>query len=179
MKAIREHVHGTLLTAGDRTALLLKNSEPEEETADSLFLRFAFVTQGPEEHLLPAFLLDDWGGEIKGLALYEWVAEFGPQFPRAELFGFMANGQAAQRFLREFELYVRLPCYAYPRKETPLTEGRIVEVILLPDMNVLTPQKISRPSHLKRPLRSAKVSWWQVNPATTAFDFTLLDAPSD
>jgi hypothetical protein len=154
--------------------LLLKDAQPTAETAGWLYLRYAFVTQGPEEHILPAFVLDDWGHEIKSLPLYEWVAEYGDQFPRAEIFGFEPDGLATQCFLRQIEFDSQLPCYAYRYKDTPLVEGLLLQAILLPDESASAPQKTKRPPELKRPLSSAKVSWWRVNPATTRFDFMAL-----
>ncbi len=70
MRAVSWHVQGSLFTGENgRSALLLQNMEPESETAASLYLRFAFVTLGREEHIFPAFILDDWGKEIRGLKL--------------------------------------------------------------------------------------------------------------
>ena len=98
-KAVGQHVWGQLLwenpAAQDgRLALLLTNPKPEEESDASLILRFAFVTVGPEEHLFPSFLIDDWGGEVRSLALYGWVHENGNQFPRQK---FLALSKTARR----------------------------------------------------------------------------------
>jgi len=165
VKAIRQHVHGALLSEHDRWALLLEEANPKLETERSLYLRFALVTVGPEIPVLPASVLDDWGGEIKGLELYEWVREFGGQFPRAELFGFDLRGREKQYFLRELELFGRLPCYVYLTRDTEIVDGKLVEAILIPDPSITDPQKLGRPSAFKRPLRSAKVNWWYVNPS--------------
>lgn len=165
MRAIRQHIHGSLLSMDNGHALLLEDAKPASETSLSLYLRFALVTLGTELPVLPASVLDDWGGEIKGVELFRWVREFGDQFPRAELFGFDLSGRETQYFLRELDLVGRLPCYAYGAKDAPLSAGRLVEAILLPDPMASDPRKIGRPSELKRPLRSAKVSWWYVNPS--------------
>ena len=180
-KAVGQHVWGQLLwenpAAQDgRLALLLTNPKPEEESDASLILRFAFVTVGPEEHLFPSFLIDDWGGEVRSLALYGWVHENGNQFPRAEIFGFEQNGASVQFFVRELELYTKLPCYVYPNRQTPLAEGKQISAILLPDNAISQPEKTKRPSHVKRPLASARVTWWQVPASLTQFNFSLLDA---
>ena len=177
VKAVSQQVQGILLRDNGRMALLLKDARPAAETAETLYLRYAFVTQGAESHILPAFLLDDWGKEIKTLELYGWVREYGDQFPRAELFGFNLSGKATQYFLRELELVSKLPCYAYPTKETPLAGGALVEAILLPDIGVTTAQKTKRPPPMVvgQPLRSARVSWWRANPSLTTFDFALLE----
>ena len=164
------------MTDNGRTALLLKDGRPAVETADVLYLRYAFVTQGVESHILPAFVLDDWGKEIKWLELYEWVREYGDQFPRAEVFGFDLSGKTTQVFLRELDLVSKLPCYAYPAKETPLAAGSLVEAILLPDPGVTTVEKAKRPpaTEVGQPLRSARVSWWRATPSLTSFDFPLV-----
>ena len=183
MKAVRQRVQGSLLTDNGRTALLLQDARPAATAADVVYLRYAFVTQetiaqGAESHVLPAFVLDDWGKEIKSLELYEWVREYGDQFPRAEVFGFDVSGKTTQYFLRELELVSKLPCYAYPTKETPLAAGALVEAILLPDVEVTTAQKTKRPAaaEVGQPLRSARVSWWRVNPSLTGFNFSLIES---
>lgn len=176
MKAITHHVHGTLFQENGRSALLLKEINPQEETADSLYLRYALIIMGIENPVLPAFVLDDWGNEIKSLALYKWIREFGDQFPRAELFGFEMDGQETQHFLRELELYATWPCYLYTTPSLPLYKGTLIDAVLLPQAKLLRPQRIKRPSSEKisQPLRSARVSWWQVPAKITSFDFSLL-----
>jgi hypothetical protein len=164
VRAIKQHVHGTLFSQGNHHALLLLNLEPPSKAPESLYLRYAFVRQGEEEPILPAFVLDDWGSEIRGLSLYEWVREYGYQFPRAELFGFDQDGQEAQCFLRELELSTGLLCYTYLVEDAPLRDGALIEALALPDESVPTAAKIKRPSDIPRPLRSAKAGWWLVNP---------------
>lgn len=164
MKAIRHHIHGSLFVEEGQTALLLKNASPDDKGIDSLYLRYAFTVKGTEERILPAFVLDDWGTEIKGLDLYQWVDEYGNQFPRAELFGFNLFGQEMQCFLRELELYSRLFCYAYPHHNTPLSEGVLLDTVWLPDDTVQQPTKIKRPASIRPPLPSIQASWWRVNP---------------
>ena len=133
MKAVNLQVQGKILAANGRYALLLQQPNPEPTAGPVIYLRFAFIIQGIEEHIFPAFLLDDWGSEIKSLALYDWVDEFAPQFPRAELFGFDQSGQETQLFLRELEQYSKWPCYAYPAADTAVAQSRLIEAILLPD----------------------------------------------
>lgn len=169
MKAIRQHVHGKLFEVGGRAGLLLADAAPTAETADSLYLHFAFILRGVEEAILPAFILDDWGSEIKGLGLYEWVRQFGDQFPRAELFGYDLHGREIQCFLRELELHTRLLCLAYSHKDMPLRGGVSLEAILLVDESVSTPTEVKRPPALPRPLPSVKTSWWLVNPTISDF----------
>lgn len=154
MKAIRQKVNGLILD-GEVGGLML------DDTADPIYLRFAFVTLGPEEHILPAFLLDDWGNEIKGLGLYEWVEENGLYFPRAEIFGFKAAGQKTQIFLRELDLMLKYRCYAYGTAETQLAEGRLIEAIYLADNAVTETTPTKRPSDVPRLLSKSAVQWFK------------------
>jgi hypothetical protein len=173
MKVVMQHIQGKLLPQNGRTALLLHNLEPTaEQTADSLYLRFAFVLRGTETLIFPAELLDDWGNSVKGWALYEWVLEYADQFPRAEVFGFDSHGRQTQYFLRDLEVMEPLRCYAYPDKEIPLAEGFLLAAILLPTAGVTNVEKIERPLlEGRRPLSAAKVTWWQVPPDTKTFSF--------
>jgi hypothetical protein len=177
MKAAHQHIHGSLLTENGRSALLLLNAEPETKTAVSLYLRYAVVVRGPEDHVLPAVLLDDWGKEISGLKIYGFLREQGDQFPRAEIFGFDLDGSETQLFVRSLELVSRLPCYAYTDVNAPLAEGVRLAAILLPDADTSVAVKIQKAGEtgMKRPLRSAQVQWWRVPPTTTSFDFSWLD----
>ena len=177
MKAAHQHIHGQLITENGRSALLLLDAEPEVKTDASLYLRYAVVVRGPDDHVLPAILLDDWGKEIRGLKIYEFLREHGDEFPRAEIFGFDMDGSEAQLFVRSLELYSRLPCYAYTDVKAPLDEGVLLDAILLPDIETSEVARLEKASEagVKRPLRSALVSWWRVAPSTTTFDFSLLD----
>ncbi len=180
MQGIVQHIHGSLLTGESETAVLLHDIDPTEFTADSLYLRFAFIIRGPEQHVFPALGLDDWGREIRGLALYRWVHEHGEQFPRAEVFGFDVDGSKTQFFLRALELYAKLPCYVYERADAPLAAGRLVQAVLLPTTDVTQPVRLSRaPQIIQRPLRAAHVSWWQVTAQAHQFDLSLLSRPAD
>jgi hypothetical protein len=169
MRALRQKVNGTLWQftseEGDlATALLL------DEAAPLLYLRYALVIMGLEEHVFPAFLLDDWGNEIKGLKLYAWLRENGNAFPRAEIFGFGLDGSEVQHFAREFELYVRWPCYAYADRAAPLATGLPLARILVPDNEAVAPEALPRPPAPALPLRRADVSWWRVNRRRLAAD---------
>ncbi len=171
MKTVTQRVGGQLLAGDGRYALRLDNHKPEKGAANLLYLRFAFVTQEMDELIFPAFILDDWGSEIKSLALYEWFHEFAVQFPRAEVFGRNMAGQETQRFLRELEPYSKLPCYAYPTPDTPLADGRLVEFILIPDETIQESIACKRPSKWKRPLRSAKARWQRVPTGASTFEY--------
>ncbi|NKQ37189.1 MAG: hypothetical protein HF973_16430 [Chloroflexi bacterium] len=165
VKPITQHIHGKLFRdeGGDgRTTLLLLNPDPTEITADSLYLRYAFVLLGPEEFVFPAFILDDWGHELRSLDIYEWVRENADHFPRAEIFGYEADGRETQCFVRGLELVVKLPCYVYQNATDKVTEGVRVDEIWLPDASVAEPTPTKPPPELKRPLRSARVRWLRV-----------------
>jgi hypothetical protein len=180
MQAINQHIQGRLLAKGEHTAVLLHSTRPDEETAESLYLRFALVIRGREQHVFPALALDDWGGEIRGLSLYQWVAEYGEQFPRAEVFGYDLDGSKTQFFLRVLELYARLPCYVYKEAAAPIPAGRLVSAILLTTPEVTEPVRLPRaPKGIERPLRSARINWWHVLPDTEQLDLTLLAQPPD
>ncbi|MCL4868143.1 MAG: hypothetical protein KJ063_04175 [Anaerolineae bacterium] len=159
MRPISQKVNGVLYEKEGETALLL------DDAAAPLFLRYAFVIQGPEDPIFPAFLLDDWGREIGKLALYQWVAENGNLFPRAEIFGYELDGRETQVFLRALELYARYPCYVYPDKDAPVERGRLLRHILIPEAIAATPAKTKRPDNPHLPLARARLSWWHINPA--------------
>ncbi len=157
MKAIKQKVNGLILEREEDGGGLLW-----DETADPIYLRYAFVTLGPEDHILPAFLLDDWGNEKKGLSLYAWIEKNGLYFPRAEIFGFTPFGQKTQIFLRELDLILKYRCYAYPTAETPLAEGRLIESIYLADSTVSEQTTTKRPSNVSRLLTKSAVHWFKI-----------------
>ncbi|MCB8983047.1 MAG: hypothetical protein H6659_04440 [Ardenticatenaceae bacterium] len=177
MKAVKQHVHGRLIQANGRAALLLIDLNPTEETAVSLYLRYALVVMGPEDHVLPALLLDDWGNEIRGLEIYQFIREHGDDFPRAEVFGFDLDGSETQLFLRSLELHMRWPCYVYTSADEPLAQGVRLHAVLLPTAGIDAPLAVDRPDEeaIARPLRAAQVNWWQVPPHTESFAFGLED----
>ena len=159
--------------ANGRTALLLHDSEPTaEETADILYLRFAFVLRGIETPIFPTELLDDWGNPVRKWKLYEWVEEFADEFPRAEIFGFDGQGRETQCFLRDLESEERVHCYAFADKVSSIHDGVRVEAVLLPTEEIGEQMKVKRPLEGKRPFINAKLSWWQVPLETSVFNFT-------
>lgn len=179
MQAIGQVVAGTLLLQDKQAALLLRETKPAPDAEDLVYMRYALVTRGPGDHIFPAFLLDDWGREIAGPKLYRWIRENGEQFPRAEIFGFEADGRETQAFLRELELYAKLPCYAYDDETRPVTAGYLLSAILLPDPTTSTITAIKRPQEIKYPLRAARVTWWQVPPGTTKVRLNQLPGEAD
>lgn len=153
MKAIKQKVNGYIL-AGSEGVMVL------DDTAAPIYLSYAFVTLGPEDHILPAFLLDDWGSEKKGLSLYSWVEKNGLYFPRAEIFGFTPTGTKTQIFLRELDLVLKYRCYAYPTAETLQEDGRLIEKIFLPDNSLTEPIPAKRPANAPRLLSKSAVQWF-------------------
>ena len=181
MRAVGQRVAGELLEQKSRSGLILHDLRPNKESANLIILRYAFVTRDPGggDHIFPAFILDDWGREIRSLKLYRWVHENGEQFPRGEIFGFEQDGRETQCFLRELEHYARLPCYAYHGREIAVSEGHLIDAILLPDSSTLEPQKIARPADLRRPLRAARVTWWRIPANGSTLDLSQMDSRAD
>ena len=153
MRPIQQRVNGHLFQKKEQTLLLLAEGGP------SVYLRFAFVRRGVETNLFPSFLLDDWGSELRGLELYRWIDEFGEQFPRAEVFGFTQEGKELQSFLRDIEIYVRLPVFAFADKDSSLTAGVQITSLVRRGEGAAV-EKVKRPAGLKSPLKRAALSWW-------------------
>lgn len=169
MKPLTQRVSGTLYRKDDDIALCL------DESGKALFLRFAMIMQGLEEHVFPSVLLDDWGREKDTLALYKWVYKEGQRYPRAEVFGFTALGEETQFFLRDIEIHWKWPCYVVPQKDAPIPAGTPITTVIQPNpQHIGEPKTIKRPAGLPWPLRRAKVQWWEANPATlTDFGFSI------
>lgn len=161
MAPITKTVSGRVYTQGDQLALVLDS----DDQAEKKYLRFALPLQGVERPIFPAFVLDDWGKEIRGLALYDWLEQYGPQFPRAELFGFELTGRDTQHFLRDFELYFNYPCYLYANRHDPVPAGTPLTTILLPTPHHQGPPTPTKaPAGTPLPLRRAAVHWLLINP---------------
>ena len=156
-KTIRHKVKGRLFLQTAQNGLLWL----DEAAAGVVYLRYALVTIGREDEIFPALLLDDWGNEMRKLDVYRWIREEGDLFPRAELFGYDRQGQEEQCFLREMELHLRLPCYAYLDAETPLAEGVRLVDMMLPQPDLAAPERIKPPDFIKPPLSYARLNWWQ------------------
>lgn len=175
MKTIKQRIQGKLWQQDGRAALLLTDTAPAAKSEGSLYLCFAVVVQGPNDPILPALVLDDWGNERRDLSVYGWMEDEGHRFPRSEVFGFDPDGTETQCFLRALELVARYPVYVYEQADAPVDAGVRLDAILLPDTAVNQPQKSKPPADCPRPLRQAAVNWWRVNPAPMAFDFSLLN----
>ncbi|MDX1413818.1 MAG: hypothetical protein R3293_06480 [Candidatus Promineifilaceae bacterium] len=162
MKSVIKRVAGRIVTVENLTALLVRTLQPDLEALDLVYLRFAFVTRGPGDHIFPAFVLDDWGREIRGMGLYAWVRENGDRFPRGEIFGFEQDGRETQCFLRELELYARLPTYVYESGKQAVQAGHQLNAVLLHNEHVKTPERIAKPHDVKLPLSAALINWWHI-----------------
>lgn len=149
---------------------------PEEDESQVVYLRYALTEMGTLRPLWPAFVLDDWGNERKGLKMYQWIREEGERFPRAEVFGFDSEWKEVQEFLRALELYVPYPCALYDNPEKLLHEGMRVKHIVLPDQTAVKPLSSKRkpqtmPAKLAPipfPLTLAQATWWRVHPEQLA-----------
>ena len=161
MKVISEAVSGRILEGNGRNAILILENGDDTSV---VYLAYALVTLGPEEHVLPSTVLDDWGKEMSGLEVYEWIRENGNHFPRAEIFAAGIDGEERQQFLREFELYASYPVYALPTRNSPVTNSVRISAMLIPDESVTVPTPVKRPSSVKGPMALARVSWWHVPP---------------
>jgi hypothetical protein len=171
VKFIKQGVVGTLLVAGERAALRL--AEGDEPV---VYLAFALTTQGIAAQIIPSVLLDDWGKEIKGLALYEWVHEHGLRFPRAELFGFSPDGQSIQYFLRDMELFAPVVAYATVDKTLPIEQWSRLTEGLVPALDVIAPEPTGVPDDVTGPLREARLGWWRVSPGFNTSELLKLPA---
>lgn len=173
LKPLTIPIKGETAKTKDGIVLFIHQEDPEIVRHGTIYLRLAFVTKGKGGNVFPSFIIDDWGREIRGIKLYEWVRVNGEKFPRAEIFGQEADGRETQCFLREVELYARLPTYAYNDKMQNIPEGRLLHSILLAT-STETVKKLIKPPEIKYPLKSARVNWWQV-PIKERLEDVMLD----
>ncbi|RIK22084.1 MAG: hypothetical protein DCC51_05485 [Anaerolineae bacterium] len=68
---IKEEIKGSIIVNGDIAAIRL--APPESK--DVVYVAYALFTQGPEYQILPSVLVDDWGNEIAGMQLYDWIKD--------------------------------------------------------------------------------------------------------
>lgn len=167
MKAIRHKIYGQHLALADGRHALWLQAEGDPG-AQPLYLRYALTIRGSETPVFPAFLLDDWGNEIKKLDLYTWLRENGEYYPRAEVFGLDEHGAQTQHFTRELELYFRYPCYLYTAADAPVSAGVRLAAVLLADETSGAPQPARPPADLPPPLRRAILQWWRLPAAQIA-----------
>lgn len=176
MRVIQEAVPGVLVQEGDVAAVRLA---AQNDDSQLVYLTYALVTLGPEEHVFPCSVLDDWGREMTGLSAYEWMYENGNHFPRAEIFAMGIEGDERQQFLREFELYARYPLYALPSRKSSITDAVRVRAMLRVDDTLSAPARTERPPEVTGPLSRARVSWWAVPPSYEGLGFLLEDAKAN
>jgi hypothetical protein len=151
---------GTVYEDDRRTALLLSIGSTHYT------LRLGFIVRGTEKTFLPETLLDDWGHEIGGAALYLWVKENAEHFPRAEIFGLDLTGQPRQCFLRELDLTAKYACYVFQDSTAAaVEEGNQLTEILVPATVTGHRRMPEAPAKVPFPLRDANVEWWTVDRA--------------
>lgn len=176
MRPIRHKVQGKLFQNDSQAALWLWRDGdviPDGVTVETLYLRYALIVRGVEQPFFPAELLNDWGETLRGTKVYRWLRKHGELHPRAELFGYDANGNETQYFARDLEIFWKTPCFAISDPNTPITAQIPVEHLLVINPTVPTLEKIKRPAQIKLPLRRASVKWWQIPPVTLAsFQFS-------
>ncbi len=159
MKVVRQRIRGQIAEQNGFRVLVIDRDSKSD--GPFVWLTYALVTMGREEHILPSLVLDDWGNEYKTLALYGWIRENGDRFPRAEVFGTDIEGEELQLFVRVLELHATYPAYVeYEGSEGP----ERVHAFILPGSEGKEPQRITVPAHIGLPMRDARVSWWRADP---------------
>lgn len=162
MRPLTQRIDGALYEREDGTTELLL-----AEGAGRIYVRYGLVKLGTDQVVFPALALDDWGNERKTLDLYRWIYEEGQRFPRAEVFGFTVDGRETQIFLRDLEIFMKYPCYAYESRKAPVKEGRRVEAVLVPgEGGAERPGEAGVPAGVAWPLRHAAVRWLHVEETT-------------
>jgi len=156
MRPLTQRLEGALHEQEDGTAGLLL-----EEGGGRIYVRYGMVVLGTDRVVFPALALDDWGNERKTLDLYRWIYEEGQRFPRAEVFGYTGGGRETQIFLRDLEIFMKYPLFAYESGKAPVEEGRRVDVILMPD-EAWAEGAEGVPAGVAWPLRHAAVRWERV-----------------
>jgi hypothetical protein len=156
MPELRKRFCGRIHKVDEKAMLLL------DETFTYCYLAFALLERGIDREIFPESLLDDWGHEIKSVALYDWIQENGIHFPRAEIFGYDRAGNNIQCFLRDIDPLSKYPCYYFEEPQQAIAEGVQVVSIGLPDNDAYQPVRTKRPLGTKSPLNNAKVHWWRV-----------------
>ena len=158
MAGLRKRIRGRIYNIDEKALLLV------DEAVASCYLAFALLDRGTEQEIFPESLLDDWGHEIKSLALYEWIQENGIHFPRAEVFGYDRCGNSTQCFLRDLDPLTKYPCYAFEERRQAIIEGVQVVAVGLFDDNTERPVRTKRPPGTESPLNNAKIQWWLIGP---------------
>jgi hypothetical protein len=177
MKPARYKLSGVVLPAPNHTAVWLTSADSPH--ARPLWLALALTVRGSEAPILPALVVDDYGHEIAGKALYDWLHTEGDSYPRATVYGYDPDGSETECFVRALELHWKAPCLLYTQRHTPVADGVPVRHLLVTDERVAQPTPI-KPAGLALPaaLRRARVGWWAVADAEMALsaDFSLLSS---
>jgi len=148
-----EVIYGRLVVVNQGALLLLDQTQ-------KLYLRFALTELNSGGHVFPESILDDWGKEIKNLAIYDWLRENAIHFPRAELFGCHPDEIPVQRFLRELDLTRGHVCYVYRTTTDPLKNGFVVSDVVLPEEGAVEPRIILAPNKFGAIMQAAELRWW-------------------
>ena len=156
MSEVLSKLRAQLVKTNDRTAIIL------DDNSIPIWVSFAFMERETEKLILPESILDDWGREIRSLAMYHWVSENGQQFPRAEIFGFRPSGKRVQRFLREIDLTAKYPCFARKNPLDSLESMTPVDAVLIRDETVDGPRRITPPQYIPYPFSQIKADWWKI-----------------
>lgn len=161
MNAIRQKIFGQLFVSKAQTVLWL--FDEEVAGVDMVYLRYGLTLRGTEKTIFPAFALDDWGNEYGRLPLYKWLRQEGDRFPRAEVFGFDDTGRETQHFLREIELHWSYPLFAYTTKNTPISDGTLIQTVVITNESVEMPVQLPKRPVQPTPLRNSRVQWWHAS----------------
>jgi hypothetical protein len=170
MKPIQQKLSGKLFVDGARSALWLALAEdgisaenyPIQPT--ELFARYALVQYGSEAPLFPAFLLDDWGNELKGAKLYGWIQRQGHLYPRSEIFGYDLYGRETQRFVKEIEIHDPCYCYIYSDRQASIADGTLINTIIVANAATNKTTPIQPPAMIGAPLRTVRANWLEISP---------------
>jgi len=156
--SIIQVLNGRLYLRQQQGGLFWQQSEPP------IALRFGLSTLGEGSLFFPHILLDDWGNEVSGLSLYQWIRDNSLHFPRAEIFGVDQQGQAQQYFLRDLDVVEPLICFGYPHIEAAVSTGIRIERVFVAGLGSGEPMRIAAPTDAPWMLQRARLSWWRVNP---------------
>lgn len=159
MTDLRITISGNYFKNIDSSILLL------EDSGKLYYLAFALPIWGGEQLLFPESLLDDWGHEINSLSLYGWLQKNGPDFPRAEIFGYDQSGKTMQAFMRDVDFMSNYPCYILESRKDPVEAGNLVTDIVVPSVGISKPVLVNGVDFFSLPMSKAQVRWWQADPA--------------
>ena len=161
-KIIEEEVEERIVRTVRVDKVLPGREEAIPPESDLLWLRFGFVFLGTEKPLIPSFVMDDRGNELKTLRLMEWVYEKGDLYPRAEIFGYELNRAdewiETQVFLREIELSMRFYTWVIDDLKAP-PAGLSVHKLATFDDGQSAQAAEKRPSEWVLPLQRSRASF--------------------